>query len=414
MRNSSSEVLIRKSNELVGVEVLSDMYLVVDDLVEDKWKSLVNISAKLLGVRSVVVTRLCPRHVEVFLTNEHQNSFFKIGEIFKLKQGSFCETVIGTRQELLIADAKTDKIWSEFVLSKSPEMVSYLGYPLLWPGGEVFGTVCFFDDKQNRFEDFEKSYLDVIKKTIETDLELLALKYNLEQSNEKLEKSNKVKSVFLSLISHDVRGSIGTIYEFLQLLLSNEDDLKNEEMIEALNVIKTSIGGAYATLDDLLLWSKSEMLELKASKSEVDVVALVEKVINFFNLQKTIKGQEITFEAKLGNNKRLLDALMFEASLRNLISNALKYTDVCGSISIRLFEKNKKTILEIQDSGVGMTQSQLDSLFSYFDGKSKSGTDGESSAGIGLILSKDLLDKNGIEIKVSSEKGKGSIFRLEF
>ena len=154
-----------------------------------KWQRIVDLLANIMHVPSAVVTRLEPPHCTDYRTMVSSNSKgnpFPIDEIFSMDIGTFCETVIKNREPLLVANALEDNQWKS-----APEirvgMVSYLGFPVLWPDGRMFGTICVLDDKANRYSDPYQELLSHCRDVLQGDLETLArLGNELEEQRARL------------------------------------------------------------------------------------------------------------------------------------------------------------------------------------------------------------------------------------
>jgi PAS domain S-box-containing protein len=141
-----------------------------------KWQRIVDLSANIMRVPSAVVTRLEPPHCTCYRTivsSHSPGNPLPIEEIFSMDIGTFCETVIKNREPLLVSNALEDDQWKS-----APEiqvgMVSYLGFPVLWPDGRVFGTICVLDDKTNRYSDLYQELLSHYRDVLQADLETLA------------------------------------------------------------------------------------------------------------------------------------------------------------------------------------------------------------------------------------------------
>ncbi len=273
-------------------------------------------------------------------------------------------------------------------------------------------TVCLLDNKENHYNKICEEILFNIKEYIETDLELLVSGNELKKKYKELEQANRIKSKLLSLISHDVRGSIGILDEFLKLALLKIDSYTRTELYDILNSLSTNTSTVYLTLENLLNWSKNDLLQLKAQKTNFDLVATIYKVLKFF--QQIIEFKKLKVITDFYSEEMIIhaDENMMETSLRNILSNAIKYTFANGKIFIRTFKKGNKTMIEIEDTGVGMNKQAMRNLFTYYKSHMPDGTIGEKSTGIGLMLCKEFLAKNNARVQVESEIKKGTVFRI--
>lgn len=407
-----STINIRETKESKTVKITSDLKPDIESSIIDKWQSLIDTLAKLLNVPSGLIMRLHEETIEVFLKSNTEGNPYEAGEKAKLIYGLYCETVIGSQKELLVPDATKSPIWSSNNPDVDINMISYLGVPINWPDGESFGTVCVLDKKENFYTADFKDLLCQIRDHIETDLQILLKNISLKEKQIQLEQLNNVKTKFLSLISHDVRGSIGTVNEFLKLIISDFDKIDKPTLLPMLASISKNASTSYQTLENLLYWSKSELVQLEPEIISLNIVEIMEDVL--FTLQQTFNIKNLTIVKEYYSKEAYIsgDRKMITVIFRNLLSNAVKYTNKSGTIFIRIRLENKQHIIEIEDTGIGMSQSSIDMLFSYNKAHNTQGTEGESSAGIGLILVKEFIDKNNARISVESKVGKGSIFRI--
>ena len=407
-----STITIRETKESKMVKIGSDLKPKIAQGVIDKWQSLIDTVAKIADVPSGLIMRLNEKTIEVFLTSETEGNPYKVGEQANLIYGLYCETVIGTQKKLLVPDATKNKSWKENNPDVDIDMISYLGFPINWPDGEVFGTVCVLDNKENYYSNDLSNLLHQIKQHIETDLQILLLNTDLVEKNSQLEQLNNTKSKFLSLISHDIRGSVGTLSEFLKLILEDYDRFDKSELKPILNSLSKNAISTYQTLETLLTWSKNDLVQIKPNKIKVNIVDITETILNSFEQEIILKELKIEKEYYSNNVFISVDEKMMIVIIRNILSNAIKYTKRGGPITIRMFQFKKQEIIEIEDTGIGMDKSSVDNLFSYDESHSTQGTKGESSAGIGLMLANEFMVKNDIKVIVESEIGKGTIFKL--
>lgn len=410
MGNKYSKITVRDPKQTKEVRIGSDLKPDIITPILEKWQSLLDSIADIVNVPSGLIMKLNEESIEVFLKSHSKGNPYHAGEEAPLDYGLYCETVIGTQSKLLVPDATKSAVWKNNNPDVELNMISYLGYPLNWPDGEVFGTVCLLDNKENHYNETYNQLLYQVKQHIETDLSLLNSKNELEEKNKQMEQLNQVKSRFLALISHDIRGSVSTIDELLKLIIADFGSFDTAELINILKTLSQTASSTYLTLADLLSWSKKDALDIKADKTELNLVSLIEKILEYLKYNIQFKELKVTKEFYADEVIIAADKNMMETSLRNIISNAIKFTDAKGLISIKIKKNGERSVIEIEDSGKGMTGDVMSKLFTYnqlMSSKSK-----ESSAGIGLIITKEFLDRNGASLSVKSEIGKGSKFTI--
>jgi len=409
-----SQITVRNKNESKKVNITSELKPEIKTSVLKKWQSLIDTVAKIVDVPSALIMRLNENSIEVFLKSGTNGNPYKKGEETKLAYGLYCETVIGTQKKLLIPDATKDGVWSANNPDVDINMVSYLGFPINWPDGEVFGTVCLLDNKENHYNENYTELVQQVKFLIETDLEQLITRQQLEEKNQKLAQLNQNKSQFLSLISHDVRGGIGTINELLKIIIENLDKYSSEKLKMLLKTLSEKSGYSFQMLDNLLTWSKNDMVELKPFKTKYNIIDQIENLLHYFHYSISMK--EIQLVKNYSSEKVMVDAdeNMIKVSLRNILSNAVKYTQKGGQISLTVHQHKNGQTVEIEDTGIGMDKNLVKKLFTYNKEHRKTGTAGEDSAGIGLMLTKNFLDKNNAKVEIASTPGKGTRFTIRF
>jgi c-di-GMP phosphodiesterase len=379
----------------------------------ESWKSLVNMAAKIVDVPSALIMRLHQSEIEVLMGNQDKNSPYKPGDRERLNHGLYCETVVGTQKELLVPDATKDPAWSTDNPDIPLGMISYLGLPLNWPDGEVFGTICLLDKKHNPFSSTYKEFLFSLRQYIEDDLKRLIMDQQLKRTNEEMQVLNMQKTLFLSMISHDIRGGLGTSNEMLKLLSANFDEYEKPRIKKLLQTVSQHIGTTYTTLVDLLLWSRTGMLELKPHKQTLDLTGVLDQALEFFQPMADRKQLQMVKEFDPARPAVSADENMLKAILRNVLSNAIKYSDPGGRLTLRVMAKGAHSVVEIEDEGSGMDEETLTRLFSgSVTAASLEGV--ESSAGLGLWIAKDFLDMHNARTEIESEPDKGTVFRMIF
>ncbi len=156
---------------------------------QNKWQRIVDLMAEIIDVPSGLIMRVTPPEIEVYKTSRSQNNPFEEGAVFPL-DGVYCEWVTQNCEQLLVPNALNDAKWDhnpdlEF------DMVSYLGFPLLWPDGQPFGTICVSDTRENAYNDVYASLIREFKEVIENDFKLMLAAMDISRKKEMLEEANK-------------------------------------------------------------------------------------------------------------------------------------------------------------------------------------------------------------------------------
>jgi len=229
--------------------------------------------------------------------------------------------------------------------------------------------------------------------------------------NEKLNELNAAKDKFFSIIAHDLRNPFNAITGLTDILLLNLDNLDITKLEKTLENIKGSSKQAHELLENLLLWARSQTGTISFKPELIDLKVQAEESIELVALQAARKNISIVFDFKTDG---LIsgDVNMMNTILRNLLTNALKFTPGNGQVRVGIFQNNGFYILSIKDNGIGIAADRLKNLFSIDTAHKTKGTDQEPGTGLGLILCKEFIEKHGGRIEVESKVGKGSEFRV--
>jgi len=218
------------------------------------------------------------------------------------------------------------------------------------------------------------------------------------------------KDKFLSIIAHDLINPFSSIIGFSDLLLSNYWEWDDKARLDALKTIGYSSEQLYELLGNLLQWSRSERNTLKCNPERVNISQNIRKIVEL--LKVTADAKELTIETHLDGESYFVysDIQLLNTIIRNLLSNAIKFTPNGGKIQIRT-EKNEGFLqVSVIDNGVGMSENDISKLFNLGDAHSTLGTNKERGTGLGLFLVKEFVAKQGGELAIHSEKGRGSNF----
>ncbi len=230
---------------------------------------------------------------------------------------------------------------------------------------------------------------------------------DINAQKEELEKINASKDKLLSIISHDLKGPLKSIRQILSLMSSGH--VSQDEFKSLTDNLQQDVGSSVNLLDNLLNWSKSQMQGIKVTEVEIDLHQIVSE--NFKLFQSTLGKNNLAHMNNITEGEIVLaDFDMVKLVIRNLIANAIKFTPQGGEIKV--FSKPNDKFLEIfvADSGIGMTNMQATKVFEVKESFTKIADRSESGTGLGLILCKEFVEKNGGTIRVDSKKGKGSTF----
>ncbi len=240
---------------------------------------------------------------------------------------------------------------------------------------------------------------------------------DMRQSQEKLQKlanklreSNEAKVKLFSIIAHDLRGPIGNWKAMLEMILDDNFEFNQEELRQILSELKQSSVTTFEFLDNLLSWARSQLNQIDYKPEQINLYDLVEEILGIFQSQAKIKQIQLSNMIDNADLKVFADREMLKVVLRNLVSNALKFTPRGGSIRIKSFYDKDMVIVAVEDTGIGIPQDRLMMIFEDNKFVSTSGTEYEKGTGLGLHIVKDFVERNKGRIWVESVLGRGTIF----
>jgi len=398
-----SKVTIKETNETKKVRIGSDLKPEVSDELIEKWQSLLDVTARIIDVPAASIIKLHEDYIEVFLNSQTAESPFYAGQKEELIYGFFCETVIGKQDKLLVPDATKNPIWKDN-REVDLNMISYLGFPINYPDGEVFGTVCVHDNKENHYNELHKDLMDKMRQHIETDLELLV-------SNQQLKELNATKDKFFSIIGHDLKNPFNSLLGMNDLLIQNADKYSPEKVRHFARQMYDSSRNAYKLVENLLEWAKIQREELEPKLVKINSEEIIKEVKEL--TEPLANSKNINLQTAPEDNAPVLaDREMLKTILRNLVTNSIKYTYPQGTVILFTQKRGQFLQFTVSDTGMGIPSDYLDRLFEVDCNLSKQGTAKEKGTGLGLLLSKEFVEKQGGKIWVESEEGKGSDFHF--
>jgi len=243
----------------------------------------------------------------------------------------------------------------------------------------------------------------------------ITMRYQMQRAirlnQEKLRELNAEKDKLFSVIAHDLRGPLGTFAGLTELIMQQPDDISPEEMQQLALDMNKSARSLLELLENLLFWSRMQRDDVQINLSSLQPDLFVNDTLNLF--QDAVRNKNLRVVNVLKSVKVIADEHMLMSVLRNLISNAVKFTPKGGIIHIKIDQFDAEyASIRIKDSGIGMDQQLIDKLFSIEAKVGRPGTEGEPSSGLGLILSHEFIEKMNGKLLIESEQGKGSTFTV--
>ena len=230
------------------------------------------------------------------------------------------------------------------------------------------------------------------------------------RSNQQLSKTVAEKDKFFSIIAHDLRSPFSGFINLTQIMAEESESFSKDELTDYSKSMYDSASTVYKLLENLLEWAQMQKGNISFNPQELLLPDLVSFSVNTINQRALQKGISLVTEIP-SDQKIFADEKMTNTVLRNFLSNAVKFTKRDGTVTVRCKKIDGEMIeVSVKDTGVGMLEKDVKRLFKMEEKVSSNGTEGEPSTGLGLLLCKEFVEKNGGKVWAESKKGEGSTF----
>ncbi len=235
-------------------------------------------------------------------------------------------------------------------------------------------------------------------------------KRELDLHNQHLKRLSVTQNKLFSILAHDLRNPFHSMLGYSELLIEDFNNLSRSEQLDYIKTIKNALSSTYDLLVNLLFWTRANTGSLERRPEKFDLNQLIRTTLNISESQARRKNLRIDLNILNDTLHVIGDRNMIEIVIRNLITNAIKFTPRKGKIHIETSIKGAAAVCNIKDEGIGIDSESVDSIFDFEHRNTQNGTEGERGSGLGLILCKEFVELNNGKISVESEPGKGSLF----
>jgi len=429
--------LVDEKNNFIGALVVS-RDITEQVAAENAHQALVESESRLKSLVEILQINAASEKELLDFTLEHAikltNS--KIGYIYFYNESTEQFTLYswskGVMSECSIVDPKTvynlkeTGIWGEAVRQRGPILVNDFeaehplkkGYPqgharlykfLTLPviAGNKIVAVIGVANKETDYKETDILHITILMGHVWKALEKLKMEKVVLQQNAQLQKLNADKDRFISILAHDLKDPFTSILGMADLLTKNIHKYSINKIEELVNYQKKSAQNTYNLLMDILIWARAQSGNLPFSPEFFDLKELIDETISTLKPSADTKNISINVLADT-DLVVFADSHMLKTILRNLISNAIKFTNRGGKIDVFVKNSPDDVSISVSDDGVGISPEIKAQLFDITQKVSTKGTENESGTGLGLMLCKEFIDKHGGTMKIDSDPGNGT------
>jgi signal transduction histidine kinase len=310
---------------------------------------------------------------------------------------------------VIVRNSQTDRRASGSEFLRRQGLISFVQLPLV-AKNEVLGAVTFFKKEEHEFTGDEVEFLNTLAGQAAIAISNAQLYERSTEQAIELEKANKLQADFSAMIAHDLRSPLSTIISIAEMMGNGLLGDLNDDQRNWTDRIKNNASDLVALVGDFLDVSKLEAGRIGLSRMPTDVNELLLRSVENFGPLARNKMIDLSYQCD-GLPAVEVDARRLDQVLNNLLSNALKFTGEGGSVQVRAQHDRRNGILvQVQDTGVGISPDELASLFQKYQQSTSGKTSEHKGTGLGLVVSKMIVEAHGGKIWVESEEGKGTTF----
>ncbi|CAB3770235.1 MULTISPECIES: hybrid sensor histidine kinase/response regulator [Burkholderia] len=390
------------------------------DVIE-RWQRLVDLMADIVGVPAGLIMRHVGKDIQVVVASRNEANPFYQGESAELSgSGLYCEAVIDSDRSLVVPDARQSPQWRH-----NPDlrvnMVSYLGLPIHWPDRTTFGTICVLDCKENAYSERYIRLVEEFRDQIEMQLQLIdarrvaererrraaQLAENFRRQKDLATEASHVKSRFLAAASHDLRQPVHALSLFVGALRHVPMSPDGALLVERINQSVDAMDELFTAILDI---SRLDAGVVPVRRRPFAIGTVLERVCSDVAVDAHAKGLQLSYV----RSSIVIDSdpVLLERIVRNLLSNAVRYTDA-GRIVVGCRRTLTHVRVQVIDTGRGIPADQQSRVFDDYYQLTHHGRGHEQGMGLGLAIVRRLAELLDCPLMLRSEPGQGSCFELQ-
>lgn len=315
------------------------------------------------------------------------------------------------KEPIIVEDLRTETRFSASSLLLDHNVVSGISV-VIFTFGNPWGVMGAYSGRTRKFSKQDVNFFQAVANVIATAIERKQIEQEKERAKEEAETANRKKSEFLAMMSHELRTPLNSILGYSRMIENGMGGPLTEDQAKYIRNVGSSGSHLLNIVNDLLDVSKVEAGKMVISPGPIDVKPVIHEIQSMMEDLAQKNDVYISFQIQPGINTIEADPSRFKQILINLTSNAIKFNKKGGSVSVRLnkSEDDEWLIGEVQDTGIGIPKDKQTELFKKFYQVDTTASRPHEGTGLGLALTKDLIELHGGEIRLESEEGIGSTF----
>lgn len=385
-----------------------------------RWQRLVDLMAEIVGVPAALIMRNVGKDIRVLVASRSEGNPFYPGESAELHgSGLYCEAVIESGRSLVVPNARRSERWRN-----NPDlrvnMVSYLGLPIRWPDMTTFGTICLLDCKENAYSERYIRLVEELRNQIEMQLQLIhaqrtaeharqqaaQLAENFRQQKDLAAEAVRVKSSFLAAASHDLRQPVHALSLFVGALRHVPMPVDGALLVERIDQSVNAMDELFTAILDI---SRLDAGVVPVHRRPFAIDSVLERVCRDVAVDARAKGLHLSYVPSTVVVDS--DPVLIERIARNLLSNAVRYTDA-GRIVVGCRRTHTHVRLQVIDTGRGIPADQQSRVFDDYYQLPHRDHGHEQGVGLGLAIVRRLAELLECPLALRSAPGQGSCFEL--
>ncbi|PLW99471.1 MAG: hypothetical protein C0594_17030, partial [Marinilabiliales bacterium] len=326
---------------------------------------------------------------------------------YNLKSTGIWGETVRQKKAIIVNDFQAPNPLKKGYPEGHAELHNFLSIPVIV--NEDIVAVIGVANKNCDYNHSDTLHLSILMKNAWMVLQKLEQDEFIKKKNAELVKLNEDKDKFMSILAHDLVNPFNSLLGFSDLLLKNLHNYDMDKIEFQLREINKNANLAYKLLDDILTWSRAQAGKIVFMPEVFNLHQVCSSIIEEATFRA--RKKQICVESNISPEYSVIsDSNLVSTVLRNLISNAIKFTHIGGTISINALETDNEIMVSVADTGMGIDKADLFKIFGSAEVKTTYGTEKEKGTGLGLKICHEFVKKMGGEIWVESELGKGSVF----